>query len=71
MKPMTITEKILARHAGVKEVAPGELINAKVDIARNDITAPIAISEFRRIGAKRSSIGTRSSSSPITTLQMI
>ncbi|MBI4949373.1 MAG: 3-isopropylmalate dehydratase large subunit [Deltaproteobacteria bacterium] len=51
---MTITEKILARHAGVKEVAPGELINAKVDIALgNDITAPIAISEFRRIGAKK------------------
>ena len=51
---MTITEKILARHAGLKEVAPGELINAKVDIALgNDITAPIAISEFRRIGAKK------------------
>lgn len=54
MRPMTITEKILARHAGVKEVAPGELINAKVDIALgNDITAPIAINEFRRIGAKK------------------
>ncbi|MBI5468599.1 MAG: 3-isopropylmalate dehydratase large subunit, partial [Deltaproteobacteria bacterium] len=51
---MTITEKILARHAGVKEVVPGELINAKVDIALgNDITAPIAINEFRRIGAKK------------------
>ncbi|MDP2689306.1 MAG: 3-isopropylmalate dehydratase large subunit [Deltaproteobacteria bacterium] len=51
---MTITEKILARHAGVKEVTPGELINAKVDIALgNDITAPIAINEFRRVGAKK------------------
>ncbi|MBI2411648.1 MAG: 3-isopropylmalate dehydratase large subunit [Deltaproteobacteria bacterium] len=51
---MTITEKILARHAGAKEVTPGELINAKVDIALgNDITAPIAISEFKRIGAKK------------------
>jgi 3-isopropylmalate/(R)-2-methylmalate dehydratase large subunit len=51
---MTITEKILARHAGLKEVSPGELINAKVDIALgNDITAPIAIREFRRVGAKR------------------
>lgn len=51
---MTITEKILAKHAGVKEVRPGELINAKVDIALgNDITAPIAISEFKRIGAKK------------------
>ncbi|CAG1065195.1 3-isopropylmalate/(R)-2-methylmalate dehydratase large subunit [uncultured bacterium] len=54
MKPMTITEKILAKHAGVKEVTPGELINAKVDIALgNDITAPIAISEFRKAGAKK------------------
>lgn len=54
MRPMTITEKILAKHAGLKEVAPGELINAKVDIALgNDITAPIAISEFRNIGAKK------------------
>ncbi|HBG47872.1 MAG TPA: 3-isopropylmalate dehydratase large subunit [Deltaproteobacteria bacterium] len=51
---MTITEKILARHAGLKEVAPGQLINAKVDIALgNDITAPIAIHEFKRIGAKK------------------
>ncbi len=54
MRPMTITEKILAKHAGVKEVVPGELINARVDIALgNDITAPIAINEFRRIGAKK------------------
>ncbi len=51
---MTISEKILARHAGLKGVSPGELINARVDIALgNDITAPIAISEFRRIGAKK------------------
>ncbi len=51
---MTITEKILARHAGAKEVTPGELINAKVDIALgNDITAPIAIQEFRKAGAKK------------------
>ncbi len=51
---MTITEKILARHAGLKVVEPGQLINTKVDIAlANDITAPIAISEFRRIGAKK------------------
>lgn len=50
---MTITEKILAVHAGKKEVSPGELINAKVDlILANDITAPIAISEFKKIGAK-------------------
>jgi 3-isopropylmalate/(R)-2-methylmalate dehydratase large subunit len=50
---MTITEKILAVHSGKKSVSPGELINAKVDlILANDITAPIAISEFKKIGAK-------------------
>ncbi len=50
---MTITEKILAVHSGKKEVSPGELINAKVDLVlANDITAPIAISEFKKIGSK-------------------
>src|SRR4030043_235685 len=50
---MTITEKILAAHSGKKKISPGELINAKVDlILANDITAPIAISEFKKIGAK-------------------
>ena len=51
---MTITEKILAKHAGLKEVKPGQIINAKVDIALgNDITAPIAIKEFKASGAKK------------------
>ena len=50
---MTITEKILAAHAGRDEVTAGELINAKVDIVlANDITAPISIREFKRTGAK-------------------
>jgi len=50
---VTITEKILSAHANKKEVFPGELINAKVDlILANDITAPIAIQEFKKIGAK-------------------
>lgn len=50
---MTITEKILAAHAGKEQVSPGELINAKVDfLLANDITAPIAIKEFKKIGAK-------------------
>jgi len=50
---MTITEKILAAHSEKKEVYAGELINAKVDlILANDITAPIAIQEFKKIGAK-------------------
>ncbi len=49
---MTITEKILAAHAGREDVSPGELINAKVDIIlANDITAPIAIREFEKTGA--------------------
>ena len=48
---MTITEKILAAHAGKKTVAPGELISSKVDIVLgNDITAPVAIKEFEKIG---------------------
>lgn len=50
---MTITEKILAAHCGKDKVFPGELINAKVDLVlANDITAPIAIQEFKKIGAK-------------------
>jgi 3-isopropylmalate/(R)-2-methylmalate dehydratase large subunit len=50
---MTITEKILAAHAGVEKVTPGEIINSTVDIALgNDITAPIAIREFEKAGAK-------------------
>ncbi len=54
MRPMTITEKILAKHAGQKTVTPGDLVNVKVDIALgNDITAPIAIREFKRIGATK------------------
>ena len=51
---MTITEKILAIHAGRDSVQPGELIEATVDlILGNDITAPIAIKEFRELGIKR------------------
>jgi 3-isopropylmalate/(R)-2-methylmalate dehydratase large subunit len=50
---VTITEKILAAHAGKDRVSAGELINAKLDVVlANDITAPIAIKEFRKIGAK-------------------
>jgi len=51
---MTITEKILAAHAGLPEVHPGMLINAKADIALgNDITAPIAIEEFRKASGQK------------------
>jgi 3-isopropylmalate/(R)-2-methylmalate dehydratase large subunit len=49
---MTITEKILAAHAGLEEVVPGQIINAQVDVALgNDITAPLAIQAFREMGA--------------------
>jgi 3-isopropylmalate/(R)-2-methylmalate dehydratase large subunit len=48
---MTITEKILAAHAGVDGVEPGQLIDARLDLVlANDITAPIAIKEFEKIG---------------------
>ena len=54
IRPMTISEKILAEHAGLKEVEPGQLINSHVDLVLgNDITAPIAIEEMRRIGATK------------------
>jgi 3-isopropylmalate/(R)-2-methylmalate dehydratase large subunit len=51
---MTISEKILAAHAGRSELRPGELIEATLDFALgNDITAPFAIEAFRKAGAKR------------------
>jgi len=51
---MTLVEKILAAHAGKKEVSPGEFINAKVDlVTANEVTAGIAIKEFRRLGLDR------------------
>ncbi len=51
---MNIAEKILAIHANKKEVWPGELISVRVDLVlSNDVTAPIAIREFERIGVKK------------------
>ena len=51
--PQTITEKILAAHAGRETVAPGELINVRIDMAlANDITAPIAIDLFEESRVK-------------------
>lgn len=48
---MTMTQKILAHHAGLEEVAPGQLISAKLDIVLgNDITTPVAINEFHKAG---------------------
>lgn len=52
--PMTIAEKILARHAGCDFVAPGEFILAQVDMTlANDITAPLAIEVFREAGGRK------------------
>ncbi len=51
---MTLAEKILAAHSGRSKISPGELISVRVDlILANDITAPLAIKEFRRIGVAR------------------
>lgn len=51
---MTMTQKILAAHAGLDKVEPGQLIMANVDLVLgNDITAPVAIREFKRMGARR------------------
>jgi 3-isopropylmalate/(R)-2-methylmalate dehydratase large subunit len=51
---MTITEKILAAHADSEEVSPGQIINARLDIALgNDITAPLAIKAFGEMGGAK------------------
>ena len=48
---MTMTQKILAAHAGVESVNAGQLISAKLDIVLgNDITTPVAINEFKKAG---------------------
>ena len=48
---MTMTQKILAAHAGLEAVTPGQLIKAKLDIVLgNDITTPVAVNEFKKAG---------------------
>ena len=48
---MTLAEKILAAHSGKDRVSPGEFLSVKTDLVlSNDITAPIAIKEFDRLG---------------------
>ena len=48
---MTMTQKILAKHAGLDHVVPGQLVEAKLDLVLgNDITAPVAITEFDKAG---------------------
>ena len=51
--PMTMTQKILADHAGLESVAPGDLIEAKLDyVLGNDVTTPPAIKVFEKLGVK-------------------
>ncbi len=51
---MTLVEKILAAHSNNRIVSPGQFINSRVDmVLSNDITAPIAIKEFKKIGVKK------------------
>lgn len=48
---MTMTQKILAAHAGLDSVCAGQLIRAKLDmVLGNDITSPVAINEFKKFG---------------------
>jgi 3-isopropylmalate/(R)-2-methylmalate dehydratase large subunit len=50
----TVTEKIIARAAGRESVRPGEIVEARVDLAlANDVTAPLAIAEFEQAGFER------------------
>lgn len=51
---MTMTQKILAAHAGLESVKAGQLIEAKLDIVMgNDITTAVALKEFKKTGAKK------------------
>jgi 3-isopropylmalate/(R)-2-methylmalate dehydratase large subunit len=51
---MTMAEKILAAHAGMERVKPGQFVDVRADVVlANDITAPIAIREFERIGMEK------------------
>ncbi|MDH5268265.1 MAG: aconitase family protein, partial [Candidatus Bathyarchaeota archaeon] len=51
---MNIIEKILARASGRGEVSPGEIVEASIDVAMiHDLTGPLTIESFRKIGAKK------------------
>ena len=48
---MTMTQKILAAHAGLDSVKAGQLIEANLDLVLgNDVTTPVAVTEFKKIG---------------------
>ena len=49
---MTATEKILAEHAGLDRVRPGEIVDVPVDLAMgNELSTILAIKEFEKVGA--------------------
>jgi 3-isopropylmalate/(R)-2-methylmalate dehydratase large subunit len=51
---LTLAEKILVAHSGKDQISPGEFINVRVDLVlSNDITAPLAIKEFQRLGVNK------------------
>ena len=51
---MTMTQKILAAHAGLESVKAGQLIEANLDLVLgNDITTPVAVNEFKKFGADK------------------
>jgi len=51
---LNLAENILAAHSGKDKVSPGEFINVRVDLVlSNDITAPLAIKEFQRLGINK------------------
>ncbi|MBE3090382.1 MAG: 3-isopropylmalate dehydratase large subunit [Actinobacteria bacterium] len=53
-KPQTIAQKIIAWHCGRQYLNVGEIVNARVDfVLANDITMPLAIEEFKKIGVKK------------------
>lgn len=53
-RPMTMAERILAAHAGLEEVVPGQLIECDLDLVlSNDVTSPIAIKEFNKVGVEK------------------
>ena len=53
-RPMTMAEKILAAHAGLDEVVPGQLVECDLDLVlANDVTAPIAIKKVAEIGVDK------------------
>jgi homoaconitase/3-isopropylmalate dehydratase large subunit len=54
MMGMTMTQKILAAHAGLSQVTAGQLIEADLDLVLgNDVTAPVAIHEMEKMKMKK------------------